>query len=94
MSRSDLLSTIDSEIHRLQQARALLAGSSTSGAGKKSANRVGRAKRTLSAEGRKRIAEAQRKRWAAKKNAANSSSWAGGTAEVQTNGKTNNTTPS
>jgi len=72
-----LVHEIDSEISRLQQARALLTGKPTTrgpgrpkaatvthvaaaAAPKKSAKR----KRRLSPEGRKRIADAMRKRWA------------------------------
>jgi hypothetical protein len=70
MSAIDLLSSIDAEISRLQQARALLAGSGT-GRPKKSAARPGRKKkRTMSVEARAKIAEAQRKRWAKQKKAA------------------------
>ena len=63
MNLNEILSSIDSEIASLQQARALLAGQV---AGK------GRAikKRTLSAEARAKISAAQRKRWAAQKKAA------------------------
>jgi hypothetical protein len=73
MSLSNLLSTIEEEIKRLQQARALLAGSSTGTRGKRTTTAAApvpkkkRARRRMSAEGRERIAEAQRKRWAAKK---------------------------
>jgi hypothetical protein len=70
MSLNDILSTIEAQISNLEQARALLTDSGTSRRGKKSAStRSVRRKRTLSAEGRKRIAEAQRKRWAAQKKA-------------------------
>jgi hypothetical protein len=66
MNLNEILSSIDSEITRLEQVRALLAGQVGYRAGK------GRAikKRTLSAEARERIAAAQRKRWAAQKKAA------------------------
>jgi hypothetical protein len=66
MSVTELLSSIDSEISRLQQARALLAGDGHS------IHRVtGQPKkRALSAEARERIAAAQRKRWASQKKAA------------------------
>jgi len=67
MAISDLLSSIDSEIARLQQARSLLAGVST---GTRGESRPVRAKRTLSAAAREKIAAAQRKRWAAQKKAA------------------------
>jgi len=78
MSLDNLLSTIDAEIARLQQARALLAGTSNgTGTRRKSTTTAAaspnkRARRTMSAEARKRIAEAQRKRWAAQKKAAKS----------------------
>ena len=71
MSNDTLLAAIDAEIKRLQEARTLLAGVATSGAKSTFAKntRGGRKRWTLSAEGRARIAEAQRKRWAAKKGA-------------------------
>jgi hypothetical protein len=72
MNTQDILSAIDAEIARLQSARSLLAGT---------AKRRGRPpmggspsapkKRTMSAAGRRRIAEAQRKRWAKQKAASN-----------------------
>jgi hypothetical protein len=64
MNIDDLLSSIDSEIARLQQARTLLAG--TRG-GKSAASPPVKRERTLSAAARKRIGDAQRKRWAAAK---------------------------
>jgi len=65
MDTAQLLSSIDSEIARLKQARALL----TSQDGQiRSGRRPGR-KRTMSAEARARIAAAQKKRWAAWKRA-------------------------
>ena len=72
MAIDSILAQIDQEIARLRQARALLTNlSSTLGrtAGGK-ANRSAakpRKKRVLSAEARKRIADAQRKRWAAQR---------------------------
>jgi len=65
MSINDLLSSIDSEIARLKQARALLAGIDR----EKSAPAI-RPRRKLSAAARKRIGDAQRKRWAAVRKAA------------------------
>jgi hypothetical protein len=71
-----IIAEIDAQISKLQQARALLAGTTTS------ASRTGRGrpkgsknngspaptttprKRKLSPEGRKRIADAMKKRWA------------------------------
>jgi hypothetical protein len=81
MGVSEILASIDREITLLQQARALLGGAAvapkkkpgrpkkTATAGAKSAK-----KRHLSAEGRRRIAEAVRRRWAAQKKAATSAS--------------------
>ena len=67
MSLIELLHSINSEIATLKQARALLAGSGSTG------SRRGRPpkkrKRHMSAEGRARIAAAQRKRWAKQKRA-------------------------
>jgi hypothetical protein len=69
VNTQELLEAIDLEIARLQNARNILAGSGETkrrgrpvGTGKKSAK-----KRTLSAAARQKIAEAQRKRWAAQK---------------------------
>lgn len=76
MSIDSILAQIDSEIARLTQVRALLSGSgkpATKTATKAAtaaivAPKAGRRKkRVLSADARKRIAEAQRKRWAAQK---------------------------
>lgn len=72
MAIDSILAQIDSEIARLTQVRALLAGSGgnvssiTERKTKKSAPKVKKA-RVLSADARKRIADAQRKRWAAQK---------------------------
>jgi hypothetical protein len=75
MSISAILQELDAEIARLQQAKHLLSGMTrgipSSGVrGTKSGAGGGRRKRVLSAEARQRIAEAQRKRWAARKKAA------------------------
>jgi hypothetical protein len=71
-----IIAEIDAQILKLQQARALLAGTSTSasrtarGRPKGSKNTASGAstttprKRKLSPEGRKRIADAMKKRWA------------------------------
>jgi mono/diheme cytochrome c family protein len=82
MGVSEILATIDQEIAQLQEAKALLGGGAAPAA-KKKAGRPKRAaavasvatmpakkKRKLSPEGRKRIAEAVKKRWAAQKAAA------------------------
>ena len=71
MALSEILAQIDHEIALLQQARALLAGGATPS--KKSAPAAKSApkkKRRLSPEGRKRIAEAVKRRWAEQKKAA------------------------
>jgi hypothetical protein len=67
-----IVAQIDAEIARLTQVRALLASTGKVGTRKiaakaKTAAGRPRKKRVLSAEARKRIAEAQRKRWAAQK---------------------------
>ncbi len=69
MSLNDILSTIDAEIACLQQARALLTGPGGKRGRKSASTKSAKGKRTLSPEARKRIADAQRKRWAAQKNA-------------------------
>jgi hypothetical protein len=86
MGVSEILATIDHEIAQLQQARALLSGGAAPVAKKKAgrpkkvvavaavaakpAKTKKKKKRNLSPEGRKRIAEAVKKRWAAQKAAA------------------------
>lgn len=71
MATESILSQIDAEIARLTQARELLAKSSSNalslleGKGKRSTGK--RKKHILSPEARKRIADAQRKRWAAQR---------------------------
>jgi hypothetical protein len=75
MGISEILAQIDREIAQLQQARALLSGKvatkvkkvAAAPASKKSAK-----KRNLTPEGRKRIAEAVKRRWAEQKKAAGS----------------------
>lgn len=70
MGVSEILAQIDREIAQLQKARTLLGGASTSNArkgAKPAAKKGGRKKRNLTPEGRKRIAEAVRRRWAKQK---------------------------
>jgi hypothetical protein len=74
---SEIVEQIDREIAQLQHVRALLAGKSSSPATKAApaavAAKVGKKrkkKRNLTPEGRKRIAEAVRRRWAEQKKAA------------------------
>jgi len=65
---SEILAQIDREIAQLQQARALLNGASKS-ASKSAGRAAGRKKRRLTPEGRRRIAEAVRRRWARQRKA-------------------------
>lgn len=78
MAIDSVIAQIDAEIARLTQVRSLLANAGTSavvvqnGKAKKAAKAPAKAaktrkKRVLSAEARKRIADAQRKRWASQK---------------------------
>jgi len=73
MAIENILAQIDSEIERLKQARSLLANIGTAARHdghtfkRAAATAKPRKKRVLSAEARKRIADAQRKRWAAQR---------------------------
>lgn len=73
MDYQGVIASIDAELARLHEVRKLLAkGGDIDGALVRRATRgrkpaAAAKKRTLSPEGRKRIAEAQRKRWAATK---------------------------
>ncbi len=60
MTLETILASIDSEIAQLKQARALLSGDGT----QKTATHVVPKKRKMSAAARKRIGDAQRRRWA------------------------------
>ena len=72
MAVSGIIAEIDVEIAKLQQARSLLVGtfSERTGPGRPKGSKNVKAapatttKRKLSAEGRKRIADAMKKRWA------------------------------
>lgn len=66
MGVTEILAHIDREIAQLQKARTLLTGRALkSAAGAKKATK----KRNLTPEGRKRIAEAVKRRWARQKKA-------------------------
>ena len=73
MAIDSILSQIDAEIARLTQVRKLLAGSgasaitTTTRKAKSAPAKSSRKARVLSPEARKRIADAQRRRWAAQK---------------------------
>jgi hypothetical protein len=81
MDVSRILSEIDAEITRLQRARAALTGIAGSGTvaprrgrPKGSVNKPkAKRKRNLSPEGRKRIADAMKKRWAERRAASTKS---------------------
>lgn len=78
MGIAEIIASVDREIALLEQARALLIGSSTGkrpvGRPRKSAAqavkpKAEKKKRNLSPEGRKRIADAVKRRWAAQRKA-------------------------
>ena len=85
MGVSEIIASVDREIAILQQARALLGGAPTSPPRKRAGRRANtsaavktaalkpaktaRKKRKLSPEGRKRIAEAVKRRWEAQRKA-------------------------
>jgi hypothetical protein len=73
MSIAEIIKELDAEIARLHEAKQLLSGLSgnglSSGTRRPSNAAAGNKRRVLSAEARQRIAEAQRKRWAAQKKA-------------------------
>ena len=78
MNTNEILSAIDAEISKLQQARAIFTSYTEPAAMKRGPGRPKKiatsakavSKRTMSAEGKARIAAAQKKRWAAAKKAA------------------------
>jgi hypothetical protein len=70
MSMNDILASINEEIARLGQARQLLAGASATKINSSTPSKPVRKRRRLSAAARKRIADAQRQRWAKQKKAA------------------------
>ena len=63
MTIDNILASIDSEIVQLKQARALLSGDGT----QRTATYVVPKKRKMSTAARKRIGDAQRRRWAKQK---------------------------
>lgn len=72
MGLQEIIRSIDNEIETLQQARAMLtrSGAKRPGRPAKLGKVVSKKKRNLSPEARAKIAEAQKKRWAAAKKAA------------------------
>jgi len=73
MAITEILAEIDSEIARLEEVKRLLSNSSRFNGDEVGSRRsaatkkIRRKKRTLSVEARKKIADVQRKRWAAQK---------------------------
>ncbi len=80
MEVSRIIAEIDAQIQKLQQARDLLSGTVKTGKGpgrpkgSKNASSGTRRKHKLSPEGRKRIAEAMKRRWAERRKQAAKSS--------------------
>ena len=83
MAISDILASIDRDIAQLQQARALLSGAQATAPKRKvgrprkavaAAKPAKKKKRNLSPEGRKRIAEAVKRRWEKQRKAAEAAS--------------------
>ena len=73
MENSPIIATIDAEIAKLQQAKALLTGTELKkklGRPKKVVTIAVPQKRTMSVEARKKIAAAQKARWAKAKKTA------------------------
>ncbi|HWE86763.1 MAG TPA: hypothetical protein VG267_17595 [Terracidiphilus sp.] len=69
MGVAEILAQIDREIAQLQRARDLLAGTQSKSKPAPAAQKPAKKKRRLTPEGRKRIAEAVKKRWAEQKKA-------------------------
>lgn len=74
MQVDQILSEIDREIERLQRARSILAGTTATRGGRRATTAAPKAakkkrggRRKMSAEGRKRISEALKARWAERK---------------------------
>jgi hypothetical protein len=75
MNTFEILTHIDAEIARLQQVKALLSGEQTKRKSGRPSSKLGNKtitgnKRIMSAEGRARIAAAQKARWAKLRKAA------------------------
>jgi hypothetical protein len=69
MSTDRILALIDEEVARLKQVRQLLTGANAASSSDTKAATLGRKRRHLSAAARKKIADAQRLRWAEQKKA-------------------------
>jgi len=68
---SEILAQLDREIAQLQQVRTLLSGATTKSnkTAAPASKKIAKKKRNLTPEGRKRIAEAVKRRWAEQKKA-------------------------
>ena len=69
MNRTEVIRQLDLEIKRLQDARNILAGAGSANVSTNQAQEQHRVPRRISANARRRIAEAQRARWAKLKSA-------------------------
>jgi hypothetical protein len=69
MTRTDMIAALDEEIRRLETVRTLLRSSRdvTASLALRNGNVTSTKKRQISPEGRRRIIEAQRRRWAKQK---------------------------
>lgn len=67
LSSEHFLASLDAEIERLQQVREQVAAALESPSGKKTKQRAQPKSRTMSEEGRRKIAAAQKARWAKQK---------------------------
>jgi hypothetical protein len=73
MNKSAVVAFLDAEINRLQRAKELLSGADGAGRNGSYGHSSGRLttgirrRRRMSAEARRKISEAQKKRWAARK---------------------------
>jgi hypothetical protein len=70
MQTTELIAAIDAELSRLQQAKALLSGTTVKHGPGRSAGAASSTKRVLSPEARARIVAAQKARWAKVRKAA------------------------
>ena len=78
MEVKQIVAELENEIARLKEARALLAGEGSGRRGRgrppgKAKSRGNTGKRRLTPEGRKRISDALKRRWAARRKAAEKS---------------------
>jgi hypothetical protein len=73
MTRQEIIAAVNGEIQRLEQVRALLQSSTSdtfASPGEMPSAKSDKPKRELSADARRRIAQAQKRRWAKQRGAA------------------------